>query len=294
MKETPSSGNHLIDVALWVWFALTALAVAYVAYNQFKAGPDQKKHSLAMKAMRWGWVLITLYTGIFALIAYWFLHHASTGEAREPPLWEQTVESTIHCVAGDATGILFATVVTLRLGLPMSLEVMIEYVAGFAVGLFVFQALCMMPTAGGRYWRVVKSTLLAETLSMNVLMAGMVPVMVILMSRDTSAMDPSSVRFWGTMSVALMVGTVMTYPVNEWLVRCGLKHGTGCEAQARLRHRASTLSKLAATCLTLGLLGTGVALAARYGDFSMRSGENMGRTIFGPRATRAVEILPLR
>ena len=273
MKETPSSGNHSIDVALWVWFALAALAVAYVAHDQFKARPEPKDNSLAMKTMRWGWVLITLYTGTFALIAYWFLHRASAGETLEPPLWRQTVESTIHCVAGDATGILIATVVTVLLGLPMSLEVMIEYVAGFAVGLFVFQALCMMPSVDGSYWRVVKSTLLAQTLSMNVLMAGMIPVMVILMSRDMSAMEPGSVRFWGTMSLAFMIGTVMTYPVNWWLVKHGLKHGTGGEAQARVRSRASFTGKLAATCLTLGLLGSGVALAAGYGDFSMRAGD---------------------
>jgi len=272
MKAMPSTGNNLIDVVLWVWFALTALAVAGVAYDQFKAGPEQKVNSVAMKTMRWGWVLITLYTGIFALIAYWFLHRTSVEETLEPPLWEQTVESTIHCVAGDATGILVATVVTIWLGLPMSLEVTIEYAAGFAVGLFVFQALCMMPSADVSYWRTVKSTLLAQILSMNVLMAGMIPVMVIVMSRDMKAMEPSSVRFWGTMSLALIVGTVMTYPVNWWLVRCGLKHGTGGEAQARLRHGASTASKLAVTCLTLALLGSGVALAARYGEFSMRAG----------------------
>ena len=144
--ETPSSGHPLIDVVLWIWFALTALAVAYVAYDQFKGGPEQKENSLAMKTMRWGWVLVTLYTGPFGFIVYWFLHRAparETPEPSEPPLWEQSVESTIHCVAGDATGILLAAVVTSWLRLPMSLEVIVEYVAGFAVGLFVFQALCM-------------------------------------------------------------------------------------------------------------------------------------------------------
>ena len=271
MKDMSSSGDHLIDVVLWVWFALTALAVAYVAYDQFKAG--QKENSVAMKAMRWGWVLITLYTGVFAFIAYWFLHRASVDETLEPPLWEQTVESTIHCVAVDATGILFATVITIWLGLPMGLEVTIEYLAGFAVGLFFFQALCMMPSADGRYWRTVRSTLLAQTLSMNALMAGMIPVMVVLMSRDLGAMEPGAVRYWGTMSLAFMAGTVLTHPVNWWLVKRGLKHGTDGEAQARLRLGASAASKLAVACLTLVLLGSGGALADHYGDFSMRAGD---------------------
>ena len=52
--ETTPSGHPLIDVVLWIWFALTALAVAYVAYDQFKGGPEQKEKSLAMKTMRWG------------------------------------------------------------------------------------------------------------------------------------------------------------------------------------------------------------------------------------------------
>ena len=43
MKETPSSGHPLIDVVLWIWFALTALSVAYVAYDQCKGGPEQKE-----------------------------------------------------------------------------------------------------------------------------------------------------------------------------------------------------------------------------------------------------------
>ena len=160
--ETPSSGHPLIDGVLWIWFALTALAVAYVAYDQFKGGPEQKENSLAMKTMRWGWVLLTLYTGVFALVIYWFLHRASARKTPEPPLWEQTVESTIHCVAGDATGILLAAAVTSWLRLPMSLEVMVEYVAGFAVGLFLFQALCMKSTFDGSYRRAVGGTLLAE------------------------------------------------------------------------------------------------------------------------------------
>jgi hypothetical protein len=273
MIDSPLHGDHIINSVLWVWFALTTLAVASVAQDQFKDGPGEK--SLAMKTMRWGWVLLTLYTGVLALAIYWVLHRASAPKPSEPPLWKQSVESTIHCVAGDATGILVAAVVTIWLRLPMSLEVIVEYGAGFAVGLFIFQALCMKQSINGSYWSAVKSTLLSEMLSMNAVMTGMIPVMVILMSRDMSAMDPSSVRFWGTMSFAFVVGTVTTYPVNWWLVKRGLKHGMGGEAQARLCHSVSATSKLAATFLTLALLASGVALAARYGDFSMRAGDRV-------------------
>jgi Domain of unknown function (DUF4396) len=269
-----SIAGTIIDVVLWVWFVLTALAVAYVARDQFKGEPGEK--SLAMKTMRWGWVLLTLYTGVFALVIYWFLHRASARETPEqsrPSLWEQSVESTIHCVAGDATGILIAVVAMSWLRLPMGVELIAEYVAGFAVGLLLFQALCMKSTFDASYWRAVRGTFLPETLSMNAVMAGMIPVMIILMSRDMSAMEPTSVRFWGTMSLALVVSTVTTFPVNWWLVKRGLKHGMGGEERACLRHAVSTASKLAAVVLTLAMLAVGIILAARYGDFSMRAGD---------------------
>jgi hypothetical protein len=272
MMETPPSGDHLIDVVLWVWFAHTALAVAYVAQDQFKGGPEEK--SLAMKTMSWGWVLLTLYTGPFGFIVYWFLHRASaleTPEQSQPSLWQQSVESTIHCVAGDATGILIAVVGMSWLRLPMGVELIAEYVAGFAVGLLLFQALCMKSTFDGSYRRAVRGTFLPETLSMNAVMAGMIPVMIILMSRDMSAMEPTSVRFWGTMSLAVVVSTVTTFPVNWWLVERGLKHGMGGEERARLRQAVSAASKLTAVVLTLAMLAVGIIFAARYGDFSMRA-----------------------
>lgn len=272
--ETFSRGHPLVDIVLWIWFALTALAVAYVAYDQFKGGPERKEKSLAMKTMRWGWVLLTLYTGPFGFIVYRFLHRAparETPEQSQPSVWEQAVESTIHCVAGDATGIRIAVVVLSWLRLPMGVELIAEYVAGFAVGLLLFQALCMKSTFDGSYRRAVRGTFLPETLSMNAIMAGMIPVMIILMSRDMSAMEPTSVRFWGTMSLGFVVSTVTTFPVNWWLVERGLKHGMGGEERARLCHSVSAASKLTAMVLTLAMLAGGIIFAGRYGDFSMRA-----------------------
>lgn len=64
---------------------------------------------------------------------------------------------------------------------------------------------------------------------MNAVMAGMVPVMVVLMSREMTAMEATSPRFWGVMSAATLLGAVLAYPVNWWLVAKGLKHGMGTE-----------------------------------------------------------------
>jgi hypothetical protein len=70
-------------------------------------------------------------------------------------------------VAGDATGIILAAVITARLGLPMWIDLIVEYVAGFAFGLFIFQSLFMKSMMGGTYWANVRKTFLPEFISMN-------------------------------------------------------------------------------------------------------------------------------
>src|SRR5216684_4538560 len=74
------------------------------------------------------------------------------------PLWKQGAGSTIHCVAGDATGIILAAAITAFLGLPMWIDLIVEYLAGFAFGLFIFQSLFMQSMMGGTYWENVRKS----------------------------------------------------------------------------------------------------------------------------------------
>src|SRR5687768_16960774 len=96
--------------------------------------------------MKWGWLLVTLYMGPIAVGMYILSDKEpkpGTHEEFVRPLWKQGIGSTIHCVAGDATGIILAATVTAVLGFPMWVDIGVEYAAGFACGLFVFQALFM-------------------------------------------------------------------------------------------------------------------------------------------------------
>ncbi|GGO41588.1 DUF4396 domain-containing protein [Deinococcus humi] len=212
-----------LDLILAAWFGLTALSVAYVAWDAFTRNPE-------LKVMKWGWLLVTLYTGPVGAALYILACQEpipGTHETFIQPLWKQGLGSTIHCMAGDATGIIVAAAITMALGLPMWLDVISEYVFGFLFGLLVFQALFMRDMLGGSYLWAVRRSFLPEWLSMNAVMAGMIPTMVILMSRDIRAMEPTSLRFWGVMSLATLVGLVLAYPVNVWLVAGKLKHGMG-------------------------------------------------------------------
>ena len=83
----------------------------------------------------------------------------------------------------------------------------------------------MRDAAGGSYPVALKRTFVPELLSMNLLMAGMVPTAMALRRRVALAGDPAHARFWFVMSMALLVGFIVAYPMNWWLVANHLKHG---------------------------------------------------------------------
>jgi hypothetical protein len=56
-------------------------------------------------------------------------------------------------------------------------------------------------------------------------MAGMIPAMMILRSVLAPAAGPDSPVFWFVMSMALLTGFIVAYPMNWWLVANNLKHG---------------------------------------------------------------------
>lgn len=294
MTMMPSPAPWL-DTALVVWFALTALSVAYVAWDAFTRNPE-------LKVMKWGWLLVTLYGGPIMAAAYVLSCQEPATERHEDfirPLWKQAFGSAIHCMAGDATGVIAAAAVTTALGLPMWQDVIAEYVFGFAFGLLIFQALFMRDMAGGSYARALRMSFIPEWLSMNAVMAGMIPTMVVLMSRDMAAMHASSLRFWGVMSLATLVGFVVAYPINLWLVGVRLKHGMGTvralghgghdvaaeqpsatpmpdmapdamDGMSDMAQTRVTKPQIAAmTVLTLLMLGAGIVVASLFGRWAM-------------------------
>lgn len=297
----------MLDAVLIVWLSLTAIATVYVAWDAFTRTPE-------MPVMKWGWVLVTLYTGAVGGALYVLACQEPRPGMHEDfvrPLWKQGLGSTIHCLAGDATGIILAAAVTTALGFRMWQDLVAEYLFGFAVGLLVFQALFMRDMLGGSYGPALRKSFVPEWLSMNAVMAGMVPVMVVLMTRDVRAMEPGSLRFWGAMSLAILVGGLVAYPVNVWLVAAGLKHGMGTvralgagghglgadRATSHHPGRGEAMSHgegshhepprptvsgttrpqiVAVAVLTLVALGAGVFVADLAGDLRMR-GSMIGR-----------------
>ena len=78
---------------------------------------------------------------------------------------------------------------------------------------------------GGDYFKAVRKTFFAETVSMNMVMTGMIPTMVLLAHAGRGQRIRSIREFWFRMSIATIVGAVIAFPINHWLVSHHLKHG---------------------------------------------------------------------
>lgn len=220
-ESTMTIPDSITGGVLLLWFILTALSLIFLVY-------DLEKNTPAMGVMKLAWGLIVLYTGPVGLFVYLLSCRQpmpGTHEMYIAAHWKQSVGSLMHCVAGDATGIILGAIITFHLGLPNGLDLVFEYVMAFVVGLFVFQALFMRSMFGGSYFTAVKKTFFSETVSMNFVMVGMIPVMAILRAKIPGGDDPGGLMFWGISSLATMAGGLTAYPVNSWLVGSGLKHG---------------------------------------------------------------------
>lgn len=253
----------MLDGMLILWTVLTLLSFGFVVYDLVFKTPEAG-------VMKVGWALVVLYTGPIGLFFYFMTCREpmpGTHEKFIDSLWKQATGSEVHCLAGDATGIIIAAFVLSFYNVPRFWEVCLEYGAGFISGLFIFQALFMRKMMGGAYFKALKNSFYPEWLSMNMIMAGMIPVMVIWGAHDPLARNPGSLHFWGMMSLATIVGGFAAYPIDQWLVAKGLKHGMttvrkGEEgAHMHMHHMELTASKREVSkALIISLIGLGVGI----------------------------------
>jgi hypothetical protein len=143
----------------------------------------------------------------------------------------------MYSVTGNAIGMLF--VIAYYLFLPAEDAGPMIFVAPLIVGWLIFRAPLMAARPGGKYWIAVRRTLLAESISTILVLAGMLPVLimtgmlpvliagtppVLIMLPERwwfFALDPKSLLFWGVLPLGAIVGAVILYPYNVWMVRRG-------------------------------------------------------------------------
>jgi hypothetical protein len=210
----------VLNGVMLLWFILTAFSVVYVATDIYRT-PESP-------VLKWAFVLLTAYTGPVGAFLYVLGCREPLSGLHERYVaarWRQVLGSTMHCVAGDGAGILVGAILGSFLSFSGSIDITIEYILGFGFGWSIFQALFMKNSMGGSYKQALKKTFVPELVSMNVLMAAFIPVMRFGFTHSSGSNSPTTPTFWFIMSMGLLFGFIIDYPINWWLVSHHLKHG---------------------------------------------------------------------
>lgn len=207
--------------AMVLWWVLTIPSLLFVTIDIWRNTPEDK-------VLRWAFMILTAFLGPIAAFFYVLGCREplrGTHEAYVATRWRQVLGSTMHCAAGDGIGIVVGAAIGAGLTLAFWPGFLLEYLLGFGFGWTFFQAFAMRKMAGGSYRASLTMTFLPELLSMNMLMAGMQLVDRFWMPRVAGAHDPTGPEFWFIMSMALLAGFLVAYPMNWWLVANHMKHG---------------------------------------------------------------------
>ncbi|MDQ6631009.1 MAG: DUF4396 domain-containing protein [Verrucomicrobiota bacterium] len=226
---------HLLADPTFViaWYGFGALGAGWVVYDTLTLN----RH--VMPALKVGWPIIVIFFSALGLGLYlWSCRPPNIGKVSESKAkevhhafvsttWKKVLGSVIHCVGGDGFGIISTMVITRALGVSFWTEFWIEYFAGFAFGWLVFQYLAMRHMGRSKLEALWKGGR-AEFFSMITVMLGMGLVMRYVTPQVVGFRPmPDTAAFWGFAALGLFAGSLLTYPVNWWMVKIGWKHGMG-------------------------------------------------------------------
>lgn len=218
----------------WPWYGIGALGVWYLIY-------DMRNNNTALKpAMKWAWPIIVFFFSVIGLALYFLTARApkigkkASEEERkkaldqyEERMWRRVNGAVIHCVAGDGFGIMTGMVIARASGMSFWQEFWFEYLVGFAIGWLIFQRKSMtmmtdsLPKQLAMAFRAEFFSMLTVMGGMGAVMTFVTPVVV------TSQPKPLTYAFWGFGMLGLLIGFLLTYPMNWMMVKIGWKHGMG-------------------------------------------------------------------
>lgn len=155
-------------------------------------------------------------------------HHATTeGTAFSSPassspadLNRLALSATLHCLTGCSIGEVLGMVIGNAQGwgaLPTTVTaIVLAFIFGYS--------LTMLPLlrAGLPLATALKLGLAADTASITIMEIVDNAIMLLIPGAMTASL--TSLHFWGSMAVALVVAGFAAYPVNRWLIARGRGH----------------------------------------------------------------------
>jgi hypothetical protein len=227
-----------LNLLAWAALGLGVACALYIVADEFR-------HKQMMWIMNLVWPITALYMGPFAVIAYRRslarMKSAMSGGAMagmdmkagardaaantRPSFW-QVAESVFHCGAGCTVGDVIGEVLVPMAGIAALsgfwAKTAVDFALAYAFGI-AFQYFTIVPMRHLSFGAGIAAAVRADTISISLFEAGMVVWMGFLHFGLGMHMDAREPVFWFMMQIAMIAGSMASYPANVWLIRKGWK-----------------------------------------------------------------------
>jgi hypothetical protein len=149
--------------------------------------------------------------------------HAAHGHERahaQTSLNRLALSATVHCLTGCAIGEVLGLVIGTALGFSDLGTIVLAVALAFLFG-YTLTSLPLL-RSGLALSTVVPLALAADTISITIMEIVDNLVMLVIPGAMDAGLD--SIRFWGSLAIALVVAGAAAYPVNRWLLARGRGH----------------------------------------------------------------------
>lgn len=208
-----------LDHLLVAWLLLTAGSMSFVAI-------DLERFAKATWGVKFAWVWISVVFGPLGLVVYLFSYQRSPRSQDlqvHPVNWRRALGSSVYSVSGSALGmilvqVIFNSVPSIDEASPI-LNLFIIYLVPLLTGWLIFRTPTVMSSLQTRYWIAIRRTLLAEVISVNLVLSGAIPLILIPSNWYPDFFRPTSPPTFMLFLLAATAGAILTYQYNIWMIR---------------------------------------------------------------------------
>jgi hypothetical protein len=140
--------------------------------------------------------------------------------AEQASLNRLAFSATVHCLTGCAIGEVLGMVIGTALGFSDAGTIVLAVALAFLFG-YSFTSLPLL-RSGMALGAVIPLALASDTISITVMEIVDNAIMLAIPGAMEAHLD--SVKFWGSLAVALLIAGAVAYPVNRWLLTRGKGH----------------------------------------------------------------------
>jgi hypothetical protein len=149
---------------------------------------------------------------------------ASRGEQEgEATQSMEVAVAALHCGAGCVLGDMIGEIMKSKLGIVFAgafgSELVLDFLWAYLLGIG-FQYFTIAPMRGLSFREGLRAAVRADTISISMFEIGMFGWMALsyFVLFPSPHLEPTETVFWFMMQIAMIIGFLMSYPANQWLL----------------------------------------------------------------------------